>query len=227
MRIGVSGTTSIGKTTFVSDFLQIWSTYTTPKKTYRSVLLEDANYKLGETTQKTQNDILTQMVKCQKKYRKSDKVIFDGCTLDNIAYTLWCYDKGVVDDKFVQKSLKRVYESMRKLDIILFIPMTKAASIPFEGSDDEYVFMTEMDHIYKGLFNQWLNNPECTVFPKEDKPGMVDIYGSQHERIHLTRMYLNDAGDAIDATPTLEQLSEIDDMQKLIDEQKDLQRNKL
>jgi hypothetical protein len=227
MRIAVSGTTNIGKTTFVNDFLQIWSTYKTPEKTYRSVLIEGTNYKVGETTQKTQGKILTQMVKQQNEYRKTDKIIYDGCPLDNIAYTLWCYEKNKVDDKFVEKSLKKVYESMRKLDIILFIPLTKASPVEYNGTDDEYVFMTEMDHIYKGLFNQWMNNPESTVFPKEDKPGMVDIYGNQQERIALTRMYLNDAGDAIDATPTLEQLSEIDEMQELIDQQKELQRNKL
>jgi hypothetical protein len=39
-------------------------------------------------------------------------------------------------------------------------------------------------------------------------------------------MYLNGDGEPIDATPTLEQLSEMGDMQKLIDDQKELIRNK-
>ena len=49
------------------------------------------------------------------------------------------------------------------------------------------------------------------------------MFGTRHQRIALTRMYLNDKGEPIDATPTLEQLSEMGDMQKLLGEVKEAQ----
>ena len=63
-----------------------------------------------------------------------------------------------------------------------------------------------------------MNNPKCGFFDPRDKPAIIEIFGTRQERIALTRMYLNDAGDPIDATPTLEQLSEMSDMKKLAEE---------
>ena len=229
MRIGVSGTTKIGKTTYINDFLDIWSRYKLPEKTYNKVIEEDVqgkNLHIGETTQDIQDKILNFMVKQHKKYRSSDMVIFDRCPLDNLVYTLWSNDKGIVDDKFVEKTIEKCRKSLARLDLILFLPITKAAPVQFEGTEDEYVFMLEIDHLFKGIYQQWMNNSDSTLFDPRDKPAIIEIFGSQRERIELTRMYLNGDGEPIDATPTLEQLSEMGDMQKLIDDQKELIRNK-
>ena len=227
MRIGVSGTTFIGKSTFISDFLEVWSSYKTPLKNYTSVIKEDVDLKVGKTTEKIQENILKYMLKQHKKYKRRDKVIFDRCLLDNLVYTLWAHDKGIVKEKYVQKSIDRLRESMKYLDIIFLVPMSKCSSVDAMVTEDEYVFMTELDHIYKGVFFQWTNNKNCTLFPRDDKPALIEIFGSQAERIALARMYMNDAGDPIDATPTLEKLGDIDDMQQLIDDQRELQKRKL
>ena len=227
MRIGISGTTFIGKSTFMSDFLEIWSSYKAPTKKYSSVIKEKVDLKIGQTTEKIQEKILKYMLKEHKKYLRRDKVIFDSCLLDNLVYTLWAHDKGIINEKYVRKSIDRIRESMKYLDIIFLVPMSKVSTVDAMVTEDEYVFMTELDHIYKGVFYQWANNKNCTLFPRDDKPALIEIFGSQEERIALARMYLNDDGDPIDATPTLEQLGDIDDMQKLIDDQRELQKRKM
>ena len=229
MRIGVSGTTKVGKTTYISDFLEIWSRYKLPDKSYRGVIKEDVdgkNLQTGETTQDIQEKILNFMTGQHKKYRSCDMVVFDRCPLDNLVYTLWGNEKGFIDDKFVEKTIKACSKSLGRLDLILLIPITKAAPVQFEGTEDEYVFMLEIDHLFKSVYQQWMNNADSTLFDPRDKPAIIEIFGSQRERIELTRMYLNGEGEPIDATPTLEKLSEMGDMNKLIDDQKDLIRNR-
>ena len=218
MRIAVSGTTQVGKSSYIEDFLDIWPNFTTPKKTYRDVVDKGKNLKSGETTEEIQKDILNFMCKEHKKYRSSDTVIFDRCPLDNIVYTLWCNGKERTSDKFVEESMKRARKALSKLDIIFFLPLTRAAPVEFKGSTEEAVERTEIDNIYKQIHHQWMTNPNCSVFEPRDKPAIIEMFGTRHERIALTRMYLNDKGQPIDATPTLEQLSEVKDMESLVNQ---------
>ena len=44
MRIAISGTACQGKTTLITDFLEQWPNYKTPKKTYRYVIKENKIY---------------------------------------------------------------------------------------------------------------------------------------------------------------------------------------
>ena len=222
MRIAVSGTTRIGKSSYIQDFLDVWTKYESPDKTYRDIVKENDNFRFGGTTQKKQKKILDFMVEQHKDYRSYNKVIFDRCPLDNLAYSLWCHERAKVDDDFINECIPIIRESLRKLDIIFFMPLTKAAPVEFEGTEEQAQFREEIDNIYKGIYYQWMNNPKCTLFHKDDKPAIIEMYGTPHQRMALTQMYLNADGDPIDATPTLEQLKEMGDMNQLIEDQKDL-----
>ena len=56
MRIAISGTANVGKTTLIKDFLKEWPDYTTPESTYRDLLPEEGHSK--DTTKETQEKIL-------------------------------------------------------------------------------------------------------------------------------------------------------------------------
>ena len=43
MRIGISGSINVGKTTLVNDFLRAWPNYKTPESSYRDIL-KSKNY---------------------------------------------------------------------------------------------------------------------------------------------------------------------------------------
>lgn len=218
MRIAVSGTTKTGKSCYIQDFLDIWSEYKTPDKSYRDILDDTSDLRVGETTQDIQKSILDHMCEKHEKYTPTSKVLFDRCPLDNLAYTFWAYDKGKVDEDFVGESVERVREAMKCLDIILFFPISKTSPIDYKFTEEQAIFRSEVDNIFKVFYNQWMNNPDCGFFDPRDKPAIIEIFGTRQQRIALTRMYLNDTGDPIDATPTLEQLQEMADMKQLSEE---------
>ena len=54
MRIAISGTACQGKTTLITDFLEQWPTYKTPKKTYRDIIKDNNLDHSSKTNKKTQ-----------------------------------------------------------------------------------------------------------------------------------------------------------------------------
>ena len=131
MRISVSGTACQGKSTFIKDFIEEWSMYTTPEKTYRDLIKEKGYTHSQQTTKDAQWDILNCMVDEQMKYSRDDYVIFDRSPIDNIVYTIWsCAKQDTdIDDEFVKKCMPLIKESMKFLDVILVTPITRAAPI--------------------------------------------------------------------------------------------------
>jgi predicted ATPase len=215
MRISVSGTTKTGKSCYIQDFLDIWPDYNTPKQSYRDIVTDSECLREGSTTQNVQKEILDHMCEEHKKYTTSNKIVFDRCPLDNLAYTLWAYDKGKVTEDFVSETVESVKEALKGIDIIFLLPVSKTSPIDYKFTEDQAVFRSEVDNIFKGLYQQWMNNPKCEFFDTRDKPAIIEIFGTRSQRIALTRMYLNDAGDPIDSTPTLEHLQELADMKQL------------
>lgn len=197
MRISITGTSCQGKSTLITDILQEWPMMSTPDVSYRSLLKKDKHSK--STSEDTQWDILNHMVDEQQKYSADDKVVFDRCPLDNMAYTLWANAKGLVSDEFVEKCIPIVRESMRFLDIIFFIPITKSAPVEIVDNGtretDKY-YIQEIDHVLKSLYAQWREDTDV-FFPKEDSPAVIEVFGSPLERIAMIKMYLDNDGDAI------------------------------
>lgn len=196
MRVAISGTACQGKTTLLNDFLQEWPNYSAPEKTYRDVL---KNNHSDSTDEDTQWDILNFMVDQLQEYRKGDNVIFDRCPLDNLVYTLWAHDKGKISKEFVDKCIPVVKESMRFLDIIYFIPLTKVHKVEIEDDgvrnvDPQYI--KEIDNIFKTLL-QYYHEDVGPFFIKDDKPAIIEIFGNPMERIEMLRMYLDADGDAM------------------------------
>jgi len=200
MRIAISGTACQGKTTLIKDFLEQWPSYTTPKKTYRDIIKENNLEHSSKTNKKTQKKILDFMIKEQKKYRSSDNVIFDRCPLDNLVYSMWATEQPEVDidDDFVQECIPLVRESFRNLDIIFFTPITKVA--PVELTEDDLrdtdpKVIEEVDNIFKAMHREYINNDSSVFFIKDDKPGIIEVFGSQRERIQILKLYIDAEGD--------------------------------
>ena len=200
MRIAISGTAAQGKTTLINDFLKKYPNYTTPKKTYRDVISTDSHSK--STNKDTQWDILNFMVDSLTEHGDKDQyVIHDRCPLDNIVYSLWAHAKGEddnsINEKFIKKCIPLVRESMKFLDIIFFIPITNATEAnieddKFRETDVEYI--QEIDNLFKAMHSGW-QNPESQFFPREDRPGMIEVFGNPEERIKMIGFYVNDDGD--------------------------------
>ena len=195
MKIAVCGTSCIGKTTYIRDFLKTWKNYKTPEKTYRDFI--DKNYINKTGTEESQKAILNALVDQAIEYSKKDNVIFDRCVLDNLVYTSWLYFNDKVTEKFLDESRIIVRETLKLYDILFFIPITKVAPVEIsekETRETDLKYREEIDNIFKSFVSSY-HKSEGKIFPSEDCPAVIDIFGSPEERIKVTQLYLTEEGN--------------------------------
>jgi hypothetical protein len=206
MRIAISGTGNQGKSTLISDFQQEWPNFKTDSVTYRQKLVDEKLPHSKEATKDTQWRILNHMIDEMQSYGPDDNIIMDRCPIDNLVYSLWCFDKGVgdIDKEFIDKCIPLVCESMRNLDIIFFTPITKAAPVAIEDDgirETDEVYIKEIDNIFKMIGAQHHQNSGTNpFFPKDDAPGWIEVFGNRQMRIAMIRQYVDVDGDLIGGT---------------------------
>ena len=206
MRIAISGTGNQGKSTLIQDFLEEWSMFGTESSTYRDKLKAEKLPHSKFATKDTQWKILNHMIDEMQNFKEGDNVIMDRCPIDNLVYSLWCFEKGVgdIDEAFIDKCIPIVCESMRNLDIIYFIPITKTA--PVEIVEDgvreiDPMYIKEIDNIFKMIGAQQIeNNGKNPFFPKDDSPTWIEVFGDRLVRIAMIKQYLDVDGDLIGGT---------------------------
>jgi predicted ATPase len=198
MKIAISGTQNVGKTTYVNDFLKNWPNYVTPSKSYRDYIKEKNLSHSKEADETTQKIILDALIDQAQEYSKDDNVIFDRCVLDNLAYSSWLNLNGKVSDNFLDQTRIIVREFLSTFDIIFFLPLTTVAPVEIVDDgmrDTDPVFREEIDNIFK-VFVQSYHQGDGRVFPKDggNCPAVIEIFGNPIERIKLTELYLNKEG---------------------------------
>ena len=111
-KIGVMGTQCIGKTTLIDDMILQWPQLSRPEKTYRDLIKEKKLPVNKNGTKESQEAILNFLVdEAMGNYGKK-KMIFDRTPLDNMAYSLWLYDKQTsdIDEAFIPMIFSLVKE---------------------------------------------------------------------------------------------------------------------
>ena len=200
MRIAISGTSNIGKQQFKKSLLDTFPQYETPETTYKDVI--EAIYQKSQQEEREtsaadiQWNILNYMIDTFQKYDRDDKVIFDGCTLDNILYSLYILEKapGVskIDSKFIDNCAPIVQESMKYLDIVFLLPVTKADKTDRKFSDEDL----EINNLYDALHKQYLQGTS-PFLPKDDQPAIIEVFGNETQRLQMVKLYLDESGDVI------------------------------
>jgi predicted ATPase len=196
MKIAVCGTSCTGKTTYIEQFIKKWSMYKTPEKTYRDIIKEKNLAHSTNGTEEAQKLILDSLIDQAISVSKKDNVILDRCVLDNLVYTSWLYINDKVSGKFLDETKTLVRETLKLYDIIFFIPLTKVAPLQIsekEMRDVSPVYREEIDNIFKSFIGSYQKS-DGKIFPSEDCPAVIDIFGSPEERIKLTEFYLNEDG---------------------------------
>jgi len=224
MRISFSGAANTGKTTLIKNFLSVWPQYTTPEKTYRSLLEEEKLSHSSDTTKDTQWKILNFMVDQLQTFNKKTKVVLDRCPLDNLVYTLWAFDKGKegFDKEFVDKCISITKESMRHLDIIFLLENDGSIKIEDDGTrDTDPTFISETDNIFKALFAQYEQNYDADIFfPKDDSPGVIVLPTNPQRRIDIISEYIDTSGELYGDEHSLFNPEKLDELEALVKHQK-------
>jgi hypothetical protein len=203
MRIAIVGSACQGKTTLINDFLKKWPSYKRSNESYRE-LIKKEKLKLNKDVDKDgQWKILNYLIDDIQHTQKGDKIIFDRCPLDNIIYSLWAEDKqsSDIDKDFIKECIPLVQESMKAIDIVLFLPITKVAPVPIEKKKNrevDEVYIKEIDNIFKIISHNLARHGVCPFLASDDRPPIIEIFGSPEERIEMLKLYLNEEGGLIE-----------------------------
>jgi len=223
MRIAISGTANCGKTTLLKNFLAVWDKYTTSEKTYRDVIVENNLLHSSETNTETQWAILNFMVDEMQKSDKDSMVIYDRCPLDNLAYTLWAFGKGIegFDKQFVDKCIAITKESMRHLDFIFLLRYDPSIPIEDDGvRDTNKEYISEIDNIFGALYEQYRQNYDADIFfPVDDSPALIELPTSIQGRIDTIAEYVTADGGFYSEESSIFAPEKLDELEALVKQQ--------
>ena len=196
MKIAVCGTSCVGKSTYIENFCKKWTTFSSPRTSYRDIIKQNNLNHSSNGDEESQKTILNCLVDQAIEFSKKENIILDRCVLDNMVYTSWLYLNNKVSEKFLEETRTLVRETLKLYDIIFFIPLTKVSPVKMTESelrDNDPVYREEVDNIFKS-FLQSYHKSDGKIFPSEDCPAVIEIFGSPEERIKMTELYLNENG---------------------------------
>jgi len=227
MRITISGTACQGKSTLVDDFLKNWPMYKRSNESYRTVIKEEKLNINKAVDQHGQWKILNCLIDDLQKTEKSDNIIFDRCPLDNLIYSIWAEDKKTsdIDHDFLKKCIPLIQESMKSIDIVFFLPITKVAPVKLVERTDREIdvtFIKEIDNIFKAISHTMASTGVCPFMAKDDRPPIIEIFGSPEERVEMIKLYINEKGGVVDSDESVLNTSNIETMERLLKTQKDI-----
>ena len=208
MRIGVSGTQCIGKSTFLQDFLKAWPMYKTDTKKYTDYAKEKGLKLNKEGNEESQMFILNFLCDQIVGQSKDTNLILDRTVLDNLVYTMWLNANDKVPNSFVKKTIDIVRETLPFYDIIFFFPITKYSPVNIEKAEHREInpiYRQEIDVLFKALMDRY-GKHDLVYFPIDHKlgcPALIEIIGNREERIQLTKMYLTPDGTTFGNEDTL------------------------
>jgi len=130
MRIAISGTHCSGKSTLIEALSEELPQYTTIEEPYQ--LLAEEGYEFGESP--AIEDFELQLERSIETLVESGQnVIFDRCPADILGYLLSHADAEAFD---LDEWLPRVQTAVRKLDLIVFLPVEEPDRIVLPLSQD-------------------------------------------------------------------------------------------
>lgn len=212
MILAVSGSSKVGKSTLIDDFINKYPRYGKPAKTYRDIPDLDL-YENG--TEESQRLIRDFMFKSHKEFwakRDTNKrIVHDRCLLDNLAVTMFLKAKNPdsISDDFLLESIKMTRESMGFYHQIYFIPIVKADKIPVPD-DLDVDFRNGFNAQLQFFFRLWeARDFSMGIFPEKNCSPIFEVWGSRDVRLAIMSQLLDENGDleggmgGAEMTPTL------------------------
>lgn len=186
MRIAVSGTHCMGKSTFIDDFIKVHPDYRVESEPYYKLQEESA----VELSLEPSLDSLVEQLECSitqvEQCHNDQNVIFDRCPVDFIAYALCALHEESIDihDNEISESFSEVKEALDSLDLIVFLPITPEHSI--EYTEDNPAYRKLADHYFKKIYRDDFYD----LFPKYNHPKIIELWGDRATRMKTIQSYL-------------------------------------
>ena len=221
MRIAISGSACQGKSTLVNDFIKTWPNYKRSSESYRTLLKEEKININKKVDKDGQWKILNCLIDDLQQTYKGDNIILDRCPLDNLVYSLWAEEKQTsdIDRDFIKKCIPLVQESMKAVDIIFFLPITKVAPITIEEKPDREIdktFIEEIDYIFKAISHALTTKGACPFMASDDRPPIIEVFGTPEERLEIIKLYLDQNGELINESSSILDSENLSNMETLL-----------
>ena len=187
MRIAVSGSHSLGKSTVVNDWVASRNDYVREEEPYRVLGLQGPyEIRFREASTRLQNGIqLFYSIGRVHRYATSDqRVIFDRAPVDYLAYSQYTANQGLtdIDDAFVRSMLPAVREALDHLDILAFVPQSEAWPVAMENDGIRPVdqsYRSEVDALFKQIYREG----RFDIFPLKNGPMLMELVGPPDQRL--------------------------------------------
>ncbi len=187
MRIAITGSHSLGKSTVVNQWVDRHPSYRREEEPYRALCLYGPyaiDFREASTRLQNGLQLYYNISRVQRYCLTTDNVIFDRAPVDYLAYSMYTATQGLsdIDDCFVESMLPAVRESLDRLDILAFVP--KSAEWPVAMEDDG---IRPVDHAYRDdvdtIFKQIYRDGRFGLFPNSDGPRLIELVGPPEQRM--------------------------------------------
>lgn len=187
MRIAISGSHSLGKSTVVNDWVAAHPEFRREEEPYRALAL-NGPYEIlfRESSTRLHNGIqLYYNISRVNRYSSTDDdVIFDRAPVDYLAYSQYTANRGTtdIDSAFVASMVPVVRESLDHLDILAFVPKSEAWPVEMEADGIrpvDHAYRDEVDAIFKQIYREG----RFAVMPAVHPPLMLELVGSRNQRL--------------------------------------------
>jgi hypothetical protein len=186
MRIAVSGTHFIGKSTLIEDFIKRHPVYKCEIEPYYRL----QNEKTMESSLEPSLDSFLEQLDCSihqlNDNASEPNIIFDRCPIDFVAYAMSVLNQDSIDinDSEISERFPEIKEALYHLDLIIFLPISKKNSI--EYTEENPAYRKAADRNFKKIYRDDI----CDIFPKYGHPKIIEISGNRVERIKKLESYL-------------------------------------
>lgn len=195
MRIAVSGSHSLGKSTVVNDWISARDGYIREEEPYRAlglfgpyeILFRDASTRLHNGIQ------LYYCIGRVHRYPTCEAdVIFDRAPVDYLAYSQFTADCGTtdIDDEFVATMVPAIRESLDHIDILAFVPGSERWPVAMEADGIRPVDLAYRDGV-DAIFKEIYRDGRFDVVPKENAPLLIELVGPREQRLEQLQAAIN------------------------------------
>lgn len=183
MRIAVSGTHFMGKSTLIEDFIKKHADYKYEIEPFYKL----AEEKLVDLSLEPSLDSLLEQLDYSVEQlninANEQNIIFDRCPIDFIAYAM-CQETIDINQSEVAERFSEVKEALNNLDLIVFLPITKENFI--EYTEENPAYRKAADKCFKKIYRDEIYD----IFPRFNHPKIIELWGDRSTRIKKLESYL-------------------------------------
>ncbi len=187
MRIAISGSHSLGKSTVVNDWVAAHPSYRREDEPYRVLGLRgpyEIRFREASTRLHNGLQMYYNIGRLHRYSSPADRVIFDRSPVDYLAYSQYTANQNStdIDADFVLSMVPAVRESLDHLDILAFVP--RSDDWPVAMEDDgirpvDEAYRDEVDSLFKEIYR----HGRFGVMPERRAPQLIELWGPAPQRL--------------------------------------------